>query len=159
MVTGCGTSHRAMKGSSGQIQNPQTNDFLGWGEVAQTADGIRLTMSTDDIFDQGTANLSPFGFKKIDSIAIVILKHPKDFVAIHVFTDSGADESYGANLELSRKQANAIRDEFIKKDISLSSVTAVGKGSAQPLASNDTDGNKAQNRRIEFEITTQSPDR
>jgi OmpA-OmpF porin, OOP family len=154
VVTGCATTPSAKTTSSRHMKNPQMDDFLGLGNIVQTAGGIRVTVSADDVFDTGLTSLTPNGIRRIDALATVILKYPKDFVAINVYTDSSADAVYSANLQLSQIRANAIKDEWVKRGISLSSVTAIGKGPAQPQAVNDTDQDRAKNRRIEFEITT-----
>jgi outer membrane protein OmpA-like peptidoglycan-associated protein len=154
VVAGCGTTHSVKSSSTGHMKNSQMDDFLGLGEVVQTAGGFRLTVSADDLFGEGLTSLTDNGVRKVDVIATTILKYPKDFMAINVYTDSGADAGYAANLQLSQLRASAIKDELVKQGVSLSSVTVVGKGPAQPEALNDTDQDRAENRRIEFEVTT-----
>ena len=51
---------------------------------------------------------------------------------------------------LSEKRAQAVVDYLVKAGLPPSRFTAVGYGSTQPVAGNDTDEGKAQNRRIEF---------
>ena len=51
---------------------------------------------------------------------------------------------------MSGKRAQAVVDYLVKAGLPASRFTAVGYGSSQPVAGNDTDEGKAQNRRIEF---------
>jgi len=65
-------------------------------------------------------------------------------------TDSvGSAES---NQILSEQRANSVKDYLIANDIDISRVSTRGAGENEPLVSNDTDFNKAKNRRIEVEI-------
>ncbi len=57
----------------------------------------------------------------------------------------------GANL--SQRRAEAVKDYLISKGVSPSNLTAKGYGKAKPIVSNDTAEGRAQNRRVEFEVT------
>jgi OOP family OmpA-OmpF porin len=65
-------------------------------------------------------------------------------------TDSDGEDA--ANQALSEKRAQAVADYLVKAGLPGNRFTAVGYGSAQPIASNDTEEGKAQNRRIEFTV-------
>jgi OOP family OmpA-OmpF porin len=51
---------------------------------------------------------------------------------------------------LSEKRAEAVEDYLVKAGLPADRFRTVGYGSTQPLATNDTDQGKAQNRRIDF---------
>ena len=51
---------------------------------------------------------------------------------------------------LSDRRAQAVADYLVRSGLPADRFTAVGYGSTQPVAANDTDEGKAQNRRIEF---------
>lgn len=65
-------------------------------------------------------------------------------------TDNIGDRQYNINLSLRRAQA--LRNELVGRGISADRITAVGKGSAQPIATNDTEEGRAKNRRVEVVI-------
>lgn len=65
-------------------------------------------------------------------------------------TDADGDDA--ANLALSEQRAQAVVDYLISAGLPANRLRAVGQGSSQPVASNDTDEGKAQNRRIEFVV-------
>jgi len=63
--------------------------------------------------------------------------------------DVGAD---AANQTLSQKRAGAVLAYLTNAGIAQERLEAKGYGETQPVASNDSDENRALNRRIEFEI-------
>jgi OOP family OmpA-OmpF porin len=64
----------------------------------------------------------------------------------HTDTDGDAD----ANMTLSQRRAQAVVDYMVRAGMPADRLKAVGYGQTEPVASNDTDEGKAQNRRIEF---------
>jgi len=67
-------------------------------------------------------------------------------------TDSRGTDKY--NLGLSDRRAAVVRDYLISKGIDADRMTSAGYGEARPIASNDTDAGRAQNRRTELVITS-----
>ncbi len=65
-------------------------------------------------------------------------------------TDSRGTEQY--NQKLSERRAAAVKGYLVKTGISASRIDEVGKGESNPVASNDTDDGRAQNRRVELRI-------
>jgi OOP family OmpA-OmpF porin len=55
-------------------------------------------------------------------------------------------------MELSRRRAEAVAEYLKNAGIVAERVTAIGYGQTHPIASNDTEEGRAQNRRIEFEV-------
>ena len=76
------------------------------------------------------------------------MRCPAANVEIAGHTDAEGDAA--ANQALSEKRAQAVVDYLVKAGLPAERFTAVGYGSAQPVASNDTGDGRAQNRRIEF---------
>lgn len=65
-------------------------------------------------------------------------------------TDARGSDSY--NLQLSARRAAAVRAYLISRGVAADSLTSQGYGETQPVASNQTDEGRAQNRRVEFRI-------
>jgi outer membrane protein OmpA-like peptidoglycan-associated protein len=57
-----------------------------------------------------------------------------------------------SNLKLSLDRANAVRDYLIGKGINPERLTAKGYGMTEPIAENNTEEGRAQNRRTEVKI-------
>lgn len=75
-------------------------------------------------------------------------EHPELEFEVQGHCDTtGSDK---VNDPLSQKRAEAIMDALVEKGIARARLTAVGKGSHQPIAPNTTDEGRAKNRRVEF---------
>ena len=72
-------------------------------------------------------------------------------INIYGHTDSKGADAY--NQTLSEKRADAVKTYLVSKGIVSSRLFAMGLGETQPIATNDTDAGRAQNRRVEFAIT------
>ena len=68
-------------------------------------------------------------------------------------TDSVGTEVY--NQELSEQRANAVKAYMVSEGIDSRILDVMGKGELQPVATNDTDEGRAQNRRVEVHVGTQ----
>ena len=56
-------------------------------------------------------------------------------------------------MKLSIGRAKAVRADLISRGIDADRIEYDGKGKTEPIATNDTEEGRAQNRRVEFEIT------
>jgi outer membrane protein OmpA-like peptidoglycan-associated protein len=56
------------------------------------------------------------------------------------------------NRKLSDSRAKAVREALIKRKVDGKRLVAKGYGQAQPIASNDTEQGRADNRRVQFKI-------
>jgi outer membrane protein OmpA-like peptidoglycan-associated protein len=65
-------------------------------------------------------------------------------------TDSDGGEEL--NQKLSEARAQAVREHLIAQGISADRLVAVGHGASEPVAPNDTEENKARNRRTEITV-------
>lgn len=69
------------------------------------------------------------------------------YVEVVGHTDDVGDDSY--NMTLSEQRAESVRDYLVSKGLDANKVGTVGKGESQPIASNNTDEGRAENRRVE----------
>lgn len=99
-------------------------------------------------FEAGRAAIDPDSAGLLDRLIETALRCPTTNVEIAGHTDSDGEDA--ANQALSEKRAQAVVDYLVKAGLPADRLTAAGYGSTQPVASNDTDVGKAQNRRIEF---------
>jgi OOP family OmpA-OmpF porin len=101
-------------------------------------------------FESGRATIDPDSAGLLDRLIETALRCPLADIEIAGHTD--ADGEDGFNKTLSEKRAQAVIDYLVKAGLPANRFTPVGYGSAQPVASNDTDEGKAQNRRIDFVV-------
>jgi outer membrane protein OmpA-like peptidoglycan-associated protein len=117
-------------------------DANGCPEVLMTLTGVnfaydssQIDSSSVRILDQAVAALN-----EASTVRIRIVGH----------TDSRGSDEY--NQALSVRRANAVRDYFVSKGISASRLTTSGEGESRPVASNNTDDGRHQNRRVELHV-------
>jgi OOP family OmpA-OmpF porin len=114
---------------------PAFADILGRGKI---------------LFETGQASIQHDSDAVLDNLTAVAMRCPEAEIEISGHTDSaGGDDT---NMELSRQRAEAVADYLAKAGITAERMTAVGYGKMHPIASNDTEEGRAQNRRIEFEV-------
>ena len=99
-------------------------------------------------FESGRASIDPDSTGLLDHLVEIALRCPNSNIEVAGHTDADGEDA--ANQALSEKRAQAVVDYLVKSGLPASRFTAVGYGSTQPVAGNDTDDGKAQNRRIEF---------
>ncbi|MEE9417749.1 MAG: OmpA family protein [Acidimicrobiales bacterium] len=100
------------------------------------------------LFASGSAELTPDAVVVLDQAITILNSDPSLRVTIEGHTDNDGTEA--ANVELSDARSNAVLDYFVENGVAAERLSAVGKGEAQPIASNDNAEGKRQNRRIEF---------
>ena len=97
-------------------------------------------------FDTGKADIKAKFHTEIGRIAAFLRQNPGVAVTIEGYTDAVGDEN--SNIRLSQRRADVIRNYLINKfNISRTRVSAVGYGSAQPIADNSTAEGRQKNRR------------
>ena len=77
-------------------------------------------------------------------------ENPKLKVEIAAHTDDVGSDSY--NLSLSDKRAQSVVDYLIDNQIPMNRFVAKGYGESQPIVANDSEENKAKNRRVELKV-------
>lgn len=121
---------------------------------AQSTDrGLVLTLG-DVLFSTGRADLKPGTIADLTPLVTFLNKYPERTVTIEGHTDSVGSEDL--NLGLSQRRADAVRSYLMQQGIDGSRITAKGMGESVPVASNDSEGGRQQNRRVEV-IVSNSP--
>ena len=111
-----------------------------------------VALASDVLFAKDSATLTTKGIATVTAAA----KQIKDSAAGTALTvtghaDSDSDDAY--NLALSKRRAKAVATALTKALGSGYTITAVGKGESEPIASNATDAGKAKNRRVSVTYT------
>ena len=120
-------------------------------EVERQGDAILLEMPSAVTFDFNSAQLKPEFMPSLNKVAQTLASFQSTYVNISGFTDSiGSD---AVNLRLSQQRAQSVADYLIGNGVSASRIVTKGFGAANPVASNDTDAGRAQNRRVEIKLT------
>jgi OmpA-OmpF porin, OOP family len=101
-------------------------------------------------FSPGRAKIDPDSAGLLDRLVETALRCPNAQIVIAGHTDASGDDAL--NQALSEERAKAVSDYLVKAGLPAERFTATGYGSSQPIATNDTDEGKAQNRRIDFMV-------
>ncbi len=101
-------------------------------------------------FSSAQSAIDPDSAGLLDRLIETAMRCPTANIEIAGHTDSDGED--GFNQALSEKRAQAVMDYLVKAGLPADRFTAVGYGSTQPIASNETDEGKAHNRRIEFVV-------
>jgi OOP family OmpA-OmpF porin len=104
-------------------------------------------------FESGRSSLDPDSAGLLDHLVEIALRCPIANIEVAGHTDTDGDNA--TNQTLSEKRAQAVVDYLVRAGLSAGRFSAVGYGSTQPVAANDTDEGKARNRRIEFVVKEQ----
>ncbi len=111
-------------------------------------DVILIHFDSDVLFTVDSAALSPSSQGTLGQVGQVLLDYPKTAVVVQGHTDSTGSERH--NQELSERRAQAVENYLIGRGIDAGRMTAVGYGETLPVASNDTDWGRQQNRRVDI---------
>jgi len=120
-------------------------------QVKEEARGMVITLSGQVLFVTGKSELLPAARDQLDQVAAA-LKDQGEMkpIVVEGYTDSVGSDS--ANQKLSKDRAEAVRAYLVSKGVPSEKITSVGKGEANPVASNDTPDGRANNRRVEIVV-------
>jgi outer membrane protein OmpA-like peptidoglycan-associated protein len=119
-------------------------------ETRETARGLIVNIS-DVLFDFNKFTLKPGAREKMAKVSGILLAYPGLKIQVEGHTDSIGSDEY--NQRLSEQRAESVRDYLTAQGVPSQSVTAVGFGKSRPVASNDSDAGRQQNRRVELVVS------
>ncbi|WP_223860851.1 OmpA family protein [Spirosoma validum] len=103
------------------------------------------------LFDTGKATLRPESQEQLTNIAAILKEYPNVHIKLGGYTDNTG--SAEVNKKLSQERADSVMGELIRLGIDKSRLEAEGYGPEYPVASNDTEAGRAENRRIAIRVT------
>lgn len=109
-----------------------------------------LIILSDVLFELNSYEIKKETFPELDRIALFFLRNREVHAEISGHTDNTGTEVY--NLRLSQRRAAEVARYFVEQGIDERRLLSEGLGSSLPLVPNDTDENRARNRRVEILI-------
>lgn len=134
------------------VQEKKLRDQLaGTGvSVTRNGDNITLNMPGNITFKTGSPDLNADFFRVLDSVGLVVGEYAKTLVVIAGHTDSVGSDQY--NQTLSQNRAESVGRYLSGKGVAGERMVITGFGKSRPIASNDTDSGRSQNRRVEITL-------
>jgi OmpA-OmpF porin, OOP family len=133
---------------------PKSNDPKTSGCPRVYIKNARIEILDQPKFDFNKANIRPESDSLLTEVAKVMNDHPEvKHVRVEGHTDSTGTSEY--NKKLSAQRAESVVNWLASHGVSRDRLTSVGMGKESPMVPNDTDANRALNRRVEFHIENQ----
>lgn len=142
-------------GAVGAYQDRQEaalrRDLAGSGvDVVRQGDNITLNMPGAITFAFDSANLQPQFQPVLDNVAQTLNQYNQTVIEVAGHTDSVGSDAY--NQKLSVDRANSVARYLSSRGVGMQRMIVTGAGETRPIASNDTEAGRAQNRRVEITI-------
>jgi len=133
-------------------QAREIDQALPGAKVERVGEGILLVLNENAIrFDHDKSTLTPQAQQNLDKLFPVLNENADTNIQIFGYTDSTGSADY--NLKLSQKRAESVKGYLVSKGLKSKRFKTFGYGIADPIASNDSQEGRSQNRRVEFAIT------
>jgi outer membrane protein OmpA-like peptidoglycan-associated protein len=117
---------------------------------ARTTDrGLVLTLG-NVLFATGRAELKAGSIDSLNNLVAFLNQYPDRNIMIEGHTDSVGTAA--SNLALSERRAGSVQSYLLQQGVGSQRITFSGMGESQPIADNDTDTGRQQNRRVEIII-------
>jgi len=112
----------------------------------------KLEIGEKVFFAKSSDVIEERSFALLDAVAKSLADHPEvELVSVEGHTDTTGVPA--KNLDLSKRRAASVAKYLVGKGVEAKRLKSNGFGQTKPIASNDTDEGKGQNRRVEFVIT------
>lgn len=121
-------------------------------EARETSRGVAVNLPSVN-FQFDSADLTSEGRDRVNQIAGIVRRDaPNRRIAVegHASKESAAQEDY--NQRLSEKRANTVANALERDGLASDRISARGLGTRSPVATNDTEEGRRQNRRVEVII-------
>lgn len=142
-------------GAVGAYQDRQEaalrSQLAGTGvDVVRDGDNITLNMPGAITFGFDSSALAPQFRPVLDDLAVTLNEYNQTIIEVAGHTDSVGDASY--NQTLSEQRAATVASYLAGRGILRDRMITIGAGESRPIASNDTEAGRAQNRRVEITL-------
>jgi outer membrane protein OmpA-like peptidoglycan-associated protein len=111
---------------------------------------VRVTMTGDTGFNTNSTDIKPGFHSTLNKIADVVVRYGKTTLTVAGHTDDVGSAKF--NQGLSERRAHSVAQYLESKKVQEVRLSIVGKGESMPIASNTSEGGRAENRRVEIYV-------
>jgi len=147
----------AVGGTAGAIighqmdqQAKELSQNIPGATVVRVGEGIAVTFASGLLFAFDSDQILPAAGTNLSELAKSLQKYPESQLLIVGHTDNVGDASY--NQRLSERRSNSAAAYLAAQSVARTRIAATGKGESEPIATNETDAGRQQNRRVEVAI-------
>lgn len=119
--------------------------------VTRTGDQIILNMPSDITFNVDQDAIKPNFYSVLNSVAVVLNRFQQTVVDVYGHTDSTGSDQH--NMDLSQRRAMSVANYLSAQGVDPRRFAVTGFGKTRPIASNATSEGRAQNRRVEIQLS------
>jgi outer membrane protein OmpA-like peptidoglycan-associated protein len=119
-------------------------------DVYRQGDELVLRMPSGITFQVDHSDIQPQFQSTLDQVAQTLASYNQTYIDVLGHTDSTGSDAY--NQALSERRAQAVADYLAARSVQRARIGTRGYGESQPIASNDTDAGRAENRRVEIKV-------
>jgi outer membrane protein OmpA-like peptidoglycan-associated protein len=119
-------------------------------DVYRQGDELVLRMPSGITFQVDRYDIQPQFQSTLDQVAQTLASYDQTYIDVLGHTDSTGSDAY--NQVLSDRRAQAVSDYLAGRGVARARIGTRGYGESQPIASNDTDAGRSENRRVEIKV-------
>ncbi len=119
-------------------------------KVERVGEGIQVTFASGLLFDFDSDRIRAEAAQNLRNLAASLDKYPNTDLLIVGHTDADGPDSY--NWDLSERRASSAASYLATQGVARARLRTVGRGETEPVATNDSEAGKQQNRRVEVAI-------
>lgn len=131
-------------------QAEELEQSLRDAEIQRVGEGIAITFDSGLLFGFDSSALQPNAKDNLTQLAASLKEYPDSDIVIVGHTDSSGSEEY--NLALSNRRSDAAKSYLVSRGVPSSRIQAQGRGELEPIADNNLEAGRDQNRRVEVGI-------
>lgn len=119
-------------------------------DVIRQGDDLILRMPSNVTFPVDSSAIQPQFRPTLDQVAQTLSSYNQTYIDVLGHTDSTGSDAY--NQALSERRAQSVADYLSMQGVARARMGIRGYGETQPIASNETEEGRSQNRRVEIKV-------
>jgi chemotaxis protein MotB len=161
LLAGCVSQQKydALEAEYQQLNRTMSTEIASnQAHITRLQNAIKVTVNSELLFPSGDWEMPVESQQTIAKIAPILAPMQQTKIVVNGYTDNVPigpgliSKGITSNQELSQKRADTVMQFLISQGVKPSLLSARGLGEADPVASNDTPGGRAQNRRVELTL-------